>query len=652
MGHVEALVGALTGLDTSCLGRWGAQLAQVLGSGGRLLAAGNGGSAAQAQHLTAELVGRFSAERRALSAIALHAETSSLTAVGNDYGFEEIFARQVRAHGRHGDVLVVLSTSGASRNLLAAAREARAAGMRTWALTGPVPNELAEACDEHLGVDAPAATVQECHLVAVHLLCARLDETLATAQGPAPSAPVAPSQAPVQARLGIVGDLLADETVTGAVERMCPDAPVPVVQDLRRVFSPGGAGLAALLAAHDGHEVDLVTAYDDGEVAEKVVATLRQAGVRVWNLGGGPIPVKTRIRSGPQTVLMLDDARSESAAGPLLGPARDALRIAQAVLVCDYGRGVAGGADVREVIGELTGRVPVVWDPHPKGSAPVPGVTVAVPNVHEAAVLCPEVDLPGPRGEQERAQRLAQRWRVGHVAVTLDARGALLASGGQAPVLLVPAPVVPVVNACGAGDRLAVSMAAALAAGAVLSAALVQAVTRASAFVAGASACAVSASAAAQTSRWQVAERVRAVGGTVVATGGCFDLLHRGHVQLLNQARALGDCLVVCLNDDAGVRRLKGAPRPLVPVADRAAVLAGLASVDTVVVFAEDTPERALQRLKPDIWVKGGDYAVADLPERAVVESWGGRVVLLPYLDGRSTTALIDSMVAVGGDAR
>jgi phosphoheptose isomerase len=201
MGHVEALVGALTGLDTSCLGRWGAQLAQVLGAGGRLLAAGNGGSAAQAQHLTAELVGRFSAERRALSAIALHAETSSLTAVGNDYGFEEIFARQVRAHGRRGDVLVVLSTSGASANLLAAARAARATGMRTWALTGPVPNELAEVCEEHLAVDAAATTVQECHLVAVHLLCARLDEILAMAPGSVPPALEATSQAPAGVRL-------------------------------------------------------------------------------------------------------------------------------------------------------------------------------------------------------------------------------------------------------------------------------------------------------------------------------------------------------------------------------------------------------------------------------------------------------------------
>jgi rfaE bifunctional protein nucleotidyltransferase chain/domain len=135
--------------------------------------------------------------------------------------------------------------------------------------------------------------------------------------------------------------------------------------------------------------------------------------------------------------------------------------------------------------------------------------------------------------------------------------------------------------------------------------------------------------------------RTRARGGTVVATGGCFDLLHAGHVRLLKQARALGDCLIVCLNDDASVRRLKGPGRPLVPGEDRAAVLSALDCVDAVVVFDEDTPEAILARLKPDIFAKGGDYAVADLPEAELVKSWGGQTVLLPYLEGRSTSLLV-----------
>ncbi len=161
---------------------WGRRLAGVLPAGGRLLAAGNGGSAAQAQHLTAELVGRYAADRPPFSAIALHAETSSVTAIGNDYGFDEIFARQVAAHGRPGDVLVLMSTSGRSDNLLGAATAARAAGMRVWAMTGPAPNPLAGEADEVVSIDAPStATVQEAHLVALHVLCESFDEALADA---------------------------------------------------------------------------------------------------------------------------------------------------------------------------------------------------------------------------------------------------------------------------------------------------------------------------------------------------------------------------------------------------------------------------------------------------------------------------------------
>lgn len=127
----------------------------------------------------------------------------------------------------------------------------------------------------------------------------------------------------------------------------------------------------------------------------------------------------------------------------------------------------------------------------------------------------------------------------------------------------------------------------------------------------------------------------------MVATGGCFDLVHRGHVETLQAARRLGDCLVVCMNSDESVRRLKGPERPFVPQEDRRRVLAALDCVDAVVVFDEDTPERALAELRPDLWVKGADYAVADLPEAALLASWGGRAVVLPYLDGRSTSAMI-----------
>jgi D-sedoheptulose 7-phosphate isomerase len=158
---------------------WGRQLADVLGSGGRLLACGNGGSAAQAQHLTGELVGRFHLERPPFSAIALHADTSAGTAIANDYGGAELFARQVRAHGRPRDILICLSTSGSSENVCAAAKAAQQAGLTAWALTGPPPNTLASLCDDAIVVDAPSmATVQEVHLAIVHALCAVFDDAL------------------------------------------------------------------------------------------------------------------------------------------------------------------------------------------------------------------------------------------------------------------------------------------------------------------------------------------------------------------------------------------------------------------------------------------------------------------------------------------
>jgi rfaE bifunctional protein nucleotidyltransferase chain/domain len=128
----------------------------------------------------------------------------------------------------------------------------------------------------------------------------------------------------------------------------------------------------------------------------------------------------------------------------------------------------------------------------------------------------------------------------------------------------------------------------------------------------------------------------------VVATGGCFDLLHAGHVGTLEAARALGDCLVVCLNSDASVGRLKGPDRPLVPEYDRAAVLAALRCVDAVVIFEEDDPRAVLRELRPDVWAKGGDYAIAELPEAATMAEWGGRAVVVPYVAGRSTTRLIE----------
>ncbi|MEU4804966.1 SIS domain-containing protein [Actinosynnema sp. NPDC023587] len=178
--HLDGLAESLAGLRAQAplLARWGATLARRLAGGARLLAAGNGGSAAEAQHLTAELVGRYRDDRAAFSAIALCAETSSLTAIGNDYGYQEVFARQVSAHARPGDVLVLLSTSGRSPNLVRAAQAGQEAGALVWALTGAAPNPLADLADDVLALPGEACHVQESQLVAVHALCEAFDSAL------------------------------------------------------------------------------------------------------------------------------------------------------------------------------------------------------------------------------------------------------------------------------------------------------------------------------------------------------------------------------------------------------------------------------------------------------------------------------------------
>jgi rfaE bifunctional protein nucleotidyltransferase chain/domain/rfaE bifunctional protein kinase chain/domain len=448
-------------------------------------------------------------------------------------------------------------------------------------------------------------------------------------------------------RLVVVGDALLDRDLDGRAERLAPDAPVPVVDAIDERPRPGGAGLAAAIASAAGHSVTLICALGDDAAGRRLDGLLRDAGVEVRDLGlRGGTPEKIRVRAGGRALVRLDRGGESSACGPLTDDGRRALREADAVLVSDYGRGVAAEPAVREALAALPGDVPVVWDPHPRGPDPIPGVLLATPNAGEA----------GGDGDLASAERhgreLATRWRAVNVCITRGARGALLLAGDGAP-LAIPAPFPALGDPCGAGDCFAAVAAARLAAGALPSEAVAAAVSAATSFVAagGASGAAERGFAPASTGAERedaaaLAARVRAAGGTVVATGGCFDLLHAGHVRALHAARALGDCLIVCLNSDSSVRRLKGPDRPLVEQDDRAAVLAGLACVDAVSVFEEDDPRAILRRLRPHVWAKGGDYAASDLPEAEVLAEWDGRAVIVPYVAGRSTSGLIDLAVA------
>lgn len=445
-------------------------------------------------------------------------------------------------------------------------------------------------------------------------------------------------------RLVIVGDSLLDRDVEGSVERLCPDAPVPVVDGPRTRSRPGGAALAAVLAARAGRPVTLVTAIGSDLAGEELRRLIGEAGVDLLALETrGATAEKVRIRADGRTLLRLDGGGKESA--PSHVPREIAGAISGAtVLVSDYGRGTTSDRHLR---GAIPAAACALWDPHPRGAPPVPGCRMATPNRAEAG-------LPASAGVAEvssRARELARRWRSAAVAVTLGRDGAVMATRLGVP-LAVPAPHVALGDPCGAGDCFAVTAAGMLADGATPAEAVTGAVAAASCFVRAGGAASAELGPALATAgpgglkgldaARALIEETRARGGRVVATGGCFDVLHAGHVASLRAARALGSCLIVCLNSDASVRRLKGPTRPVVAERDRVEVLGALACVDAVVVFDGDTPEAVLRKLRPDVFVKGGDYELAAMPEARMLRSWGGEAVLVPYVDGYSTTGLLE----------
>jgi D-beta-D-heptose 7-phosphate kinase / D-beta-D-heptose 1-phosphate adenosyltransferase len=447
----------------------------------------------------------------------------------------------------------------------------------------------------------------------------------------------------------VVGDVVLDRDVEGSVERVCPDAPVPVVDVARELETPGAAGLAALLCRAGHDDVALVAPVADDPAGRRLAAALDDLGVTVLRLGHrGATRVKTRVRAGGQSLLRLDTGGPAAPEGDIPPAVRDRIRASSTVLVSDYGAGTAAHPGLRKLLeGEGSGPR-IVWDPHPRGPRPVAGAALVTPNLAEARAA-----LPGTADPGTAAARLREQWSAAAVAVTCGSEGAWLSSGAEAP-LFVPVPVGCVGDSCGAGDQFAASAAVAMTHGALPSEAVTEAVSAASQWVASGGAASFHrdrsrlsrglADPGFLTDARTVVARARAAGGTVVATGGCFDLLHAGHVASLSAARALGDCLVVLLNSDDSVRRLKGRGRPVHTAADRAAVLTSLRAVDAVVVFDDDEPTRALRELRPDVWAKGGDYDVDSLPESTEVRAWGGRVVSLPYLDGHGTTQILDEI--------
>ena len=474
---------------------------------------------------------------------------------------------------------------------------------------------------------------------------------------------------PPRPSLCVVGDALLDVDWDGAVQRVCNDAPAPVLDTPTERVRPGGAALAAALAAASGAHVTLVTALGADEDARRLADLLAAAQVEVVDLGlDAPTPVKLRLRADGHSIARVDrGCEPVVPPGPWSDRAGAAARSAGALLVSDYGRGLAALPGLAAAAQARRG--PTVWDPHSLGPRPPATTTLTTPNLREAHALAGGGGPPPDRLPDVVALAAVVSASLGcPVAVTAGPLGAVLADGRSLPTVVPTTPVRG--DVCGAGDRMAASTALALAGGATVLEAVERGVAEARAYVAAGdespwlpapaggavvdlhaargAAGAGGSRDAGGTGDAGTARAVRRAGGVVVAAGGCFDVLHAGHVQLLDQARRLGDHLVVCLNSDRSVRRLKGPGRPLNSAADRAAVLRSLASVDGVVVFDEDTPTRALESVRPHLFVKGADYQGVDLAEREVLARWGGEVVLLPLVAGRSTTRIIATAAETG----
>ena len=471
----------------------------------------------------------------------------------------------------------------------------------------------------------------------------------------------------------VVGDVMLDKYVWGEVERISPEAPVPVIRTGRHSEQPGGAANVAMNLAGLGASVT-VMGFGGGDEDQQVLeGLLRAAGVQfsIVACPGSPTTSKLRVLAGHQQLLRMDSEAqpgySAQAAANLLAQVGATLPEAAVVVLSDYAKGVLNERVCRTIIaGAHEVHVPVVVDPKGRDFLRYRGATAICPNAMELAAVTGE-----PASDLKRllaaGQAMTAALGLEYMLVTLGEKGiAILRPESRRHA---PAAARQVYDVSGAGDTVVAVVAAALAAGAGVEAAVRLANVAAGIVISKVGTVPIQRGEllGALTDEMQPGsdEKVIAIevlqarvagwrsrGLQVVFTNGCFDLLHVGHIALLEQARRMGDRLIVAVNSDGSVKRLKGPDRPLVRQEDRARILAALAAVDAVVVFDESTPLRLIEAIRPDVLVKGGDYCEVDVVGAAEVRGWGGRVELVPLVAGCSSTSLIERScaLAVVGD--
>jgi D-beta-D-heptose 7-phosphate kinase/D-beta-D-heptose 1-phosphate adenosyltransferase len=462
----------------------------------------------------------------------------------------------------------------------------------------------------------------------------------------------------------VVGDVILDRYVTGDTTRVSPEAPVPVVRISRTEERPGGAANVAVNVCSLGVPTSLLGITGDDEAADSLSRRLQELGVngQFSRQAGFPTTTKLRVLSQHQQLLRLDYEHDPGTLpdADLLPLYRGTLRGDEVVVLSDYAKGSLKDIEKFVSIAAQQG-ARVLIDPKGSDFTRYRGATLLTPNIREF-----EAVVGACAGESdiiEKGRALCREQKIRSLLVTRGERGMMLIDGKQA--LNLPAHTHEVFDVTGAGDTVIAVVAAALASGyglpdavayANLAAGLVvQKLGTASVTVAELNR-ALDSPAGGSAGKLLGRDGVQALiprwretGGKVVFTNGCFDILHAGHVRYLEQARALGGQLIVAVNDDASVARLKGRERPVTPLVQRLAVLAGLSAVDWVVPFSEDTPEDLIRLIQPDVLVKGGDYSPDRIAGAEFVRSTGGEVVVLPYHEDCSTTLLIETLRGGGG---
>lgn len=465
-----------------------------------------------------------------------------------------------------------------------------------------------------------------------------------------------------EASVLVVGDVMLDRYIYGSVDRVSPEAPIPVLRMQREQTMLGGAGNVAANVMALGSRCRFVSVVGE-DAAGLEIARLVQAqtgdGVGMISEPGRQTTVKTRFIASQQQLLRADaeTVKPISVQDELLLAVTTAMATSRAVILSDYGKGVLTPDLTIELIAVARERgLPVVVDPKGDDYRCYRGASVVTPNRKElmqASGMAADSD-----GEVEAACRyLIQTCGVDAIVATRSERGMSVVTR-DGLVRHLPAQAREVFDVSGAGDTVVATLSAALSVGIDLTAAA-QLANLAGGIVVGKVGTAVvrehELRSALHEQEWRVGEskvatvaeaqewgeRWRRNGKRIGFTNGCFDLLHPGHVSLLNQARAACDLLVVGLNSDASVKRLKGETRPVQNETARATVLASLAMVDRVVIFGEDTPEALIHALRPDVLVKGADYTIETVVGAAFVQSYGGKVVLADLVEGQSTTNTI-----------